>query len=221
MASDPHSPAPLIDPATLKLKDLPEAIAGERAIAFWQARQTRLEQIPEDLKSAREANVDPVLGFDAMLKLALGDPLPHDLDALKSELSDPEKLASATTKITRTVFHLTVESFKRLLAIKAKLDDRVPAKKPTAAEWAELYAILTPARKIKHEFPIWIAEEQNPLTGVVYWNALKAKLPLALLWRCPSTLAAGTAQPQPVCHHRSGSDWTRRSEKSGSGRSGF
>ncbi|MBI4784530.1 MAG: hypothetical protein HY785_24925 [Oscillatoriophycideae cyanobacterium NC_groundwater_1537_Pr4_S-0.65um_50_18] len=37
-------------------------------------------------------------------------------------------------------------------------------------------SILTFARKIKHEFPIWKAEE-DPLTGVVYWNALKAKLP--------------------------------------------
>jgi hypothetical protein len=169
---------PLIDPATLKLKDLPETIAGEQAIAFWQARQIRLEQIPKDLDTARQTN-----GFDAMLKLALGhpnpgNPLQHDLVTLKTELSnpDPDIVASATTKITNDL-HLTVESFKRLLAIKAKNDDPDPAKKLTAAEWAELYAILTPARKVKHEFPTWIAEEQNPLTGVIYWNALKAKLP--------------------------------------------
>jgi Tc toxin complex TcA C-terminal TcB-binding domain len=169
---------PLIDPATLKLKDLPEPIAGERAIAFWQARQTRLEQIAKDLDTARQTN-----GFDAMLKLALGhpnpgDPLQHDLTTLKTDLSnpDPAVVASATTKITNDL-HLTVENFKRLLAIKAKNDDPDPAKKPTAADWVELSAILTPARKIKHAFPLWINQEQNPLTGVVYWNALKAKLP--------------------------------------------
>ena len=164
---------PLIDPAMLKLKDLPETVAGERAISFWQARQAKLEQIPKDLATTRET-----VSFDAMLKLALGDPLPHDLTTLKTDLSNPnpDVVASATTKITNDL-HLTVESFKRLLAIKAKHDDPDAAKKPTAAEWAELYAILTPARKINHEFPIWVAEEQNPLTGVVYWNALKAKLP--------------------------------------------
>lgn len=169
---------PLIDPATLKLKDLPEPIVGERAIAFWQARQTRLEQIPKDLAAERQTN-----GFDAMLKLAIGhpdpgNPLQHDLTTLKTELSnpDPAVIASATTKIINDL-HLTLDSFKRLLAIKAKHDDPDPAKKPTAAEWAELYAILTPARKIKHEFPVWINEEENPLTGVFYWNALKAKLP--------------------------------------------
>ena len=164
---------PLLDPAMLKFKDLPETVAGERAIAFWQARQVKLEQIPKDLATTRET-----VSFDAMLRLALGDPLPHDLTTLKTDLSNPnpDVVASATTKITNDL-HLTVESFKRLLAIKAKNDDPDAAKKPIAAEWAELYAILTPARKINREFPIWVAEEQNPLTGVVYWTALKAKLP--------------------------------------------
>ncbi len=173
---------PLLDPAMLKFKDLPETVAGERAIAFWQARQVKLEQIPKDLATTRET-----VSFDAMLKLALGDPLPHDLTTLKTDLSNPnpDVVASATTKITNDL-HLTVESFKRLLVIKAKNDDPDAAKKPTAAEWAELYAILTSARKINHEFPIWVAEEQNPLTGVVYWSALKAKLPR---WR-----AAGDAR---------------------------
>ena len=169
---------PLIDPATIKLKDLAEPVVGERAIALWQTRQIRLEQIPKDLATERQNN-----GFDALLRLALGhfnpgDALQHDLIALKAELSDPDPavVASATDKITNDL-HLRAESFKRLLAIKAKNDDPDPAKKPTAAEWAELNTILTSARKIKHEFPIWRGEEEDPLTGVVNWNALKAKLP--------------------------------------------
>lgn len=168
------TPIPIIDPAAIKLKDLPDPIVGERAIAFWQARQTDLEQIPKDLATERQNN-----GFDAMLKLALGNPLPHDLDALKNELNNPATVDSATQKITDTLY-LTVDSFKRLLVIKAKNDDTDLKKKPNATEWAELYAILTPARKINRYFPDWIAEEQNAATGVVYWNALKAKLPL---WR--------------------------------------
>jgi hypothetical protein len=161
---------PLIDPATLKLKDLPDPIAGERAIAFWQARQFRLKQISQELAAEHEAN-----GFDAMLKLALGDPLPHDLDILKRELSNPEKVVSATEKITDD-FHLTVEDFKKLLVIKAK-NEGDPEKRPSAAEWVELYAILTTPLKIKQEFPVWVQEEQHPDTGVLYWSALKAKLP--------------------------------------------
>jgi Tc toxin complex TcA C-terminal TcB-binding domain len=169
---------PLIDPARLKLKDLLEPIAGERAIAFWKARQARLEQIPQDLATERQEN-----GFNAMLKLALGhrnpgNRLQYALTTLKTDLSspDPAVVASATTKITEEL-HLTIESFERLLEIKAKNDDPDELKKPTALEWAEVYAILTPARKIKHEYPVWIAEEQDPATGVVYWSALKAKLP--------------------------------------------
>ncbi len=170
----PISQQPFIDPDLLKLTDLPEPIVGERAITFWKARQDRLAQIPKDLAAERETN-----GFDAMLRLALGhphpgNPLQYNLDTLKSDLSDPETVDSATTKITNDL-HLTVDNFKRLLAIKAKNDD--PKNQPTAAEWAELFAILTPARKFKHEYPVWVSEEQNPLTGVVYWNALKAKLP--------------------------------------------
>ena len=47
------------------------------------------------------------------------------------------------------------------MEIKAANDQTDPAKKPTAAEWAEVFAILTPARKIKHEYPAWVLQESD------------------------------------------------------------
>ena len=52
------------------------------------------------------------------------------------------------------------------------------AGKTNAAELAEVYAILAPARKLKHEYPAWVLNEKT--AGLVYWKALRAKLPI---WR--------------------------------------
>ncbi|OWY64947.1 hypothetical protein B7486_44575 [cyanobacterium TDX16] len=175
----PQNPPPLIDPDILKLTDLPEPTAGEKAIALWQARRKRLdEDIPKELDNKRKTQ-----NFDAMLQWAIGYPnsgdrLQHDLTVLKNDLNslDANIVKEASRKIEDDL-HLTVEGFKRLMLIKEKNDASVsdPEKEPTAAEWDELYAILTPARKIKHEYTSWRGEEQqNP--PLVYYTALKAKL---------------------------------------------
>jgi hypothetical protein len=155
---------PTIDPALLKLKDLPDAVVGERAIALWQKRQEELNQIPNILDELRRQDD----GFVKMLKIALGDPLP-DLEGIKSELSNPATAASATQKIENDL-HLTVGSFQQLLAIKVKVDT---TSEPTAAEWKMLYTILTPPYKVKNKYSTWKTEEAN----LTYWQALKAKLP--------------------------------------------
>jgi hypothetical protein len=78
-------------------------------------RKARIEQIPKDLKAERETN-----GFDAMLRLALGNPAPgnalqHDLNTLNNGLSSPDDtIRSNTTKQIETDLHLTVENFNRL-----------------------------------------------------------------------------------------------------------
>lgn len=165
----PIAAQPLIDPAIVKLTDLPEWKTNEKAIDLWKTRSARLEQIPIDLKTERESNPAPILGFDAMLRLALGHPSPgnaleYDLNVLKNNLSssDENDRLNATEQIENDL-HLTVDNFKRLMTIKAKNDqtDADAAKKPTVAEWAEVYTILTPARKVKHEYPLWKAAEQN------------------------------------------------------------
>ena len=172
----PVADQPLIDPDIIKLTDLPEWLSGKEAIALWNARKTSIGEIPRKLKEKRETK-----DFNQMLRLALGHPAPgnplqHDLNTLKDSLSSPDStIQSNATKQIETDLHLTVENFNRLMVIKAANDQPASAKKPTAAELAEVYAILTPARKIKHEYPQWVQEEKN--AGLIYWKALKAKLP--------------------------------------------
>jgi hypothetical protein len=167
---------PLVDPDIVKLTDLPEWLAGTGAINLWKARQAILQQILNDLKAKRESN-----GFDAMLRQALGYPAPgntlqHDLNTLKTNLGSPdETVRNSAIQQVETDFHLTVENFKRLMTIRAANDQPDPTKKPTAAEWAEVYAMLTPARKVKHEYPAWASQETT--VALSYWKALKARLP--------------------------------------------
>ncbi|MBD2337369.1 hypothetical protein H6G64_10245 [Calothrix sp. FACHB-156] len=177
--SEPNQP--LIDPDLVKLIDLPEWKTNKEAIDIWNKRIARLEQIPKELKAAREANANPKLGFDAMLRLALGHPesgneLQYDLNELKDKLNNSdENIRKEAIGQIKNDLHLTVENFNRLMEIKAKNDQADEAKKPTAAEWAEVYKILTSARKVKHEYRSWQNEEQT--ANLVYWKALKAKLP--------------------------------------------
>ena len=194
----PVAGQPLIDPDVVKRTDLPDWLAGKAATSLWKARKRLLETIPQDLKAERQTN-----GFEAMLRMALGHPAPgnplqHDLDKLKTRLGSPDDtLRGQATKQIETDLHLTVEGFDRLMEIRSSNDQPDLAKKPTAAEWAELFAILTPARKVKHEYPAWAAEETT--VGLVYWKAIKARLPR---WRASSEsrqawLQALRARSQP------------------------
>jgi hypothetical protein len=168
---------PLIDPDILKPDDLAEPIAGKLASEVLEIRRLILSASAKALRRERET-----AGFEAMLKLALGhprpgDPLQHDLDALQSALAgidQPEKVALATQQITGDLL-LTVESFNRLMHIRDSDAQGDPLKRPTVAEYAEVYALLAKPRKVKHEFPQWIAEERQ--AGLMYWNVFKARLP--------------------------------------------
>jgi Tc toxin complex TcA C-terminal TcB-binding domain len=184
------SDQPFIDPDIVKLTDLPDWLAGKEAFSLWTVRKSIIEQIPKSLKKERETK-----NFDAMLRFALGDPvsgkpLQHDLKKLNTSLNDPDDtVRSKAIKQIETDFHLTVENFKRLIVIKAANDQPDPAKKPTAAEFAEVYTILTPAHKLKHEYPEWVKKEI--ISGLFYWKALKAKLPR---WRVSPESRSGWMQ---------------------------
>jgi hypothetical protein len=175
----PIADQPLIDPDIVKLTDLPEWLAGKKAISLWKARKQILENIPQEFNAKRQAE-----GSDSLMRLALGqpasgDPLQHDLNTLKENLgSTDDAVRSKATKEITDDFHLTNEGFKRAMEIKAASDQADPAKKPTAADWAELVTILASAHKVKHLYPAWANEES--VEGLVYWKALKANLPL---WR--------------------------------------
>ncbi len=170
---DEEKQLPLIDPESVKTSDLPEPTAGKEALDLWQARLARLDQIHVGLKAEREQG-----GFDAMLKLALGDPLPYDLDALYADLQNEIDVDETERKIT-TGLHMTVEDFKRLMGVKIKSKSQgSESAPPTTTEWAEVYAILTSAQKMRVEYPTWLSEEQQlGLTPQNYWRVFKAALP--------------------------------------------
>jgi hypothetical protein len=170
---------PLIDPASVKLKELPEPTAGRQAIALWFTRRWRLDQISKALKQAhKQATVAQLDPFMVLLHQAIGDgdALPDGLElaTLNSGLNsaNPAEVAAAIAAIEQKLY-LSVADFQRLLAIQTKAE-------PSAEEWAELYAILTAAQKAKREFPGWIAEEQSVGLHTNYWFARKASLPLWL-----------------------------------------
>ena len=184
----PRQGSPLIDPGAVAYEDLPEPTVGRRARELWELRSKRIVEIAEELRKTREAS-----GFDAMVRVAIGnpgpaDPPPHDLGELRDQLggADPALAESARRDVVDDL-HLSPDAFLRLMAIGEKDEDPDPLRTPTAAEWAEAYAILAPAQTAKREFPAWVAEEQDPNTGVPYWAALKARLPR---WLAPAEVRA-------------------------------
>jgi hypothetical protein len=167
---------PLIDPDTLPWNDLPEATAGELARKIWQSHAADLRKITRALQAERKAN-----GFDGVLRRAFGSATAvADVTKLQQDLQSttPAIAAAAKASVTQNL-HLTVETFNRLMAIKAKADDPARLRKPSAAEWTEVYTILVAAYKERQLFPIWVSQSDLP-TKAVYWSARKARLPL---WR--------------------------------------
>jgi hypothetical protein len=168
---------PLIDPDEVKLVDLPEPTIGADAIALWQTRRDALTAETKALENERETN-----GFDAMMRRALGHPAPgnplqHDLATLKTDLTsnNPAVVAAATIKVTNDL-HLTLDGFNRVMTMKEQSAPASP-RKPTDAEWSELYALLTTAHKLKHLYPAWTTAEGAAGFSTAYWRALKARLP--------------------------------------------
>jgi len=167
---------PLIDPELLQTNDLPDSAAGKRALELYDARQDELKKLRANLENIREG--DATGGFLEMLEAALGDPLPLDLDETLNDLNNSDRSISASAEqdISSTLF-LQADAFKRMMAIRAKESQTDSARKPTAAEYDEGYAILSTAQKRRALYPQWKNEEDNATTGVTYWSALKARLP--------------------------------------------
>jgi Tc toxin complex TcA C-terminal TcB-binding domain len=171
---------PIIDPDVLKLSDLPDSTVGDRARALFQARQTELGDFRGKLRAIRE---DPGRGFPDMLKTALGDPIPLDLDQILNELNSSDRgVSHAALDAVGTKLYLTSDAFRRLMTIKAKASQPDALKRPTSEEYEDLYGLLTTAHKHRVNYANWRSEEDDPTTGVTYWSALKAKLPR---WRAP------------------------------------
>ena len=177
----PEFPAgiPLIDPDRDELADLPDTAADGRAVELWQERLDRLAEITDALRAERLAG-----DYPGMLLLALGSPsqtsaeLVADLLALQQDLASPDPATvAAATDTVHTGLRLSMEDFQFLLAVHARTESSDPAAQPTAQEWTRVETVLTTAQKARTEYPVWVAAEQDPATGVTYWQARKAALP--------------------------------------------
>jgi hypothetical protein len=175
----PAHAGPFVDPELLKPSGLPDSAFGDRARTLYADRVTQLAKIRDDLKTARE---NPAQGFARMLEDALGSPLPIDLDQTLTDLasSDPTTSAQAEADV-RVQLHLTPESFRTVMVVRAKDAETDPYRKPTAAEYAEVYAILASAQKERTKYADWVTKEADQ--SLEYWGTLKARLPL---WRASS-----------------------------------
>jgi hypothetical protein len=164
---------PLIDPEKSRLTDLPDSAVGDEARTLYQARRTELAQDYSDLKHARESASH---GFEKMLKQALGDPLPLDLDQTLADLSSSDTTVSGPAEVAvETQLHLGVEDFRRLMTIRAKDAETDPYRKPTTSEYADVYGLLVTSEKQRVRYPTWRTEEAQ--ANLEYWQARKASLP--------------------------------------------
>jgi peptidoglycan hydrolase-like protein with peptidoglycan-binding domain len=177
---------PLIDPALVPFTGLPDPTIGHAAIHLWRQRSKQVAQLTQTLRTTRESLPSPQ-GLQAALQLALGSPLPVDLDSLAQQLLDPASAGNATATIQNTLF-MSVEDFDSLMTIRAM--DADPTDGPTAAQWIELYGILTAAQTQRTLYKTWLDEEAAAGMKTAYWKALKAALPL---WR-------GTADQRSQWH---------------------
>ena len=137
----------------------------DRAFDIWLERRTFIDATLRDLEASRKAK-----GLTEILKQVLGDtmvpgnPLP-DLDGLLLTLT---KSGTATDEVrvakdSVTALTLSVESFTRLMSIRAK--DQLAAGDTrndgvSEQEWREVYSILTQALKAR-QYDAWRTAEQD------------------------------------------------------------
>ncbi|MCP4702907.1 MAG: hypothetical protein GY862_39505 [Gammaproteobacteria bacterium] len=146
---------PLIDPDVISEGNIRNPQAGDIAFDLWQARRTWVDNALAAFKTEREAHkTEASRGLEHILKQAIGNPLP-DIDSLYQNINKGENLEYTVNAIKG--FHLTAESFRHLVEIKTKAGDA--RQTVESAEWDEVYAILTQARK-ESEYPNWITQEQ-------------------------------------------------------------
>jgi peptidoglycan hydrolase-like protein with peptidoglycan-binding domain len=173
---------PVIDPDLIGPADLRRPLPGDSPYDLWQTRSDWVKTELDALKLLRQTQ-----GITKAIEHALPGPLP-DLTRLYQNLGQGIDIPTTRSTITRTLL-LTIESFTRLMSLKARSVDPDPLRQPTAAGWEEFDAILVQAEKVQR-FAQWWSEEQSMPGGPIalgpehFWIALsEPKLPA---WRATS-----------------------------------
>ena len=175
--------APLIDPETLKQVELPDSAVGDQTRTLYDARKDELAQAYAALANTRETATH---GFERMLEQALGSPLPLDLDQTLTELASSDTTVSGPAEsAVRTSLYMSVEDFRMLMAVRAKDAEADAYRKPTAADYADVYRLLVTSEKERVRYPAWKTAETT--ANLAYWQALKALLPR---WRASAEARA-------------------------------
>lgn len=178
----PAGTHPLIDPS-LRRVDLPDDVAGRRAVALWNARQRQLVAFTDQLQDAHDAK--PLDGLEPLFVLAFG-PAPTGgwvghLESLAAALDGPTP-GPAEQEIEQKL-HIALDDFRRLVALTSRAQPGAAGPALAPSEWDEVFTTLTSSAKVGKMSPAWVAEEHQLGFDQQYWSALKATLPL---WRASS-----------------------------------
>src|SRR5262249_27258754 len=182
---------PLIDPDLIGPDDIRSPFPQNTVFDLWLARRGFVDTALKNLRAAREG--DPTNGLTTILKLVLGDPLP-DLDSLLQDLTQGDKGTVAAASDSISKLNLTVDSFNRLMEIRAK--DRQAHSDPRILvsddEWSDVYSILTQAKKVGN-LGTWRDDEKNVIFGLKdFWISLRE--PAEGDWP-PAVIGSGTQTP--------------------------
>jgi hypothetical protein len=146
--------SPSIDPDLVGPGDFRDQNpVGNPCLILYNARRAWVDTRSEELRVELETN-----GVPATLTLVFG---PHepDWDGLAAELTGSAADAEAA-RAAIAGLGLTMPAFDRLMAIRAAAAAPAPADPPSAADLAELAAILTQSEKVR-AYPTWVQEEEN------------------------------------------------------------
>lgn len=173
---------PLVEPELINEKDLPDYAAGKAGKALFTARKNALTAVKRDLRLFRLGNDQGIannIGFDPLMEHVFGASLANALETTANDLAAPNAQVNylAEQKIA-TEYHLTINQFAALIALRQKATQVDPAAQPTEEEWNSLFIDLSTPYKIIHLYPDWRDHEADVyFDGTnLTWQLRKARL---------------------------------------------
>ena len=167
------TPVPVIDPDIVGAGDFTNPTPANTVYALWQTRQQQVANLLATVKATRQAQANPLAGFDRIVSDTLGP-----IAALVA-LEDEHKRGNDITSPLRAK-QLTLQPFLHLMRIR-KL---VQAAVVSDAEWDDVYAILVQVQKVR-QYATWRQQEGTLVLGPEHFRLPDATQPPPALpaWR--------------------------------------